>query len=156
MQWLVFLTLLGYCSFSALCQAPTAPTCRDGWSLLQNVCYFHSGSKHVHAYEILHECYSMHPAAFPVSIHHVEVQHFLRLLANGSTTWIGLVRDQWSGRWHWYDDSAVDYVNWESGKPTDDFNCVYVDPSDYGQWVSYPCDSALLPFFCQLPLEPVF
>ncbi|XP_074840934.1 macrophage mannose receptor 1-like [Carettochelys insculpta] len=64
--------------------------------------------------------------------------------------WIGMYKNV-DGEWKWIDNSAVDFVNWKKGEPTDGYQeqCVDMDASD-GGWRSYHC-SAGKRFICKMP-----
>jgi len=131
--------------------------CPDDWSYFQGTCYYHSGESTVPWMKVPSECYNLHPAAQPVSIHDNETNHFLTftLALQYTNGWLGLLRDQkHPDDEYWLDGSAVNYTNWYYGNPNHAENCASLcstpSSSAIGQWFSKACSRTEHSYFCQV------
>ncbi|KHJ76686.1 lectin C-type domain protein [Oesophagostomum dentatum] len=79
-------------------------------------------------------------------------------------TWIGLMKSNTNNLWNWMDGSALDYLNWASGKPenlTGIENCaqMYSDSldknpakdADFRRWNNVQCSSSMRAYVCKQP-----
>jgi len=143
---------------ATVCQTEPAPACPDDWTPYQDKCIWFSGNVTVSGYSVASACYSLDPPAQPASIHSEDETAVLTqlILESGTTKpfpWTGLTLEAENGNWTWLDGSAVDFLNWEDGRPRG-HECGGMDARSRwsGRWWDEPCYLADRPYLCQLKL----
>ncbi|XP_042291255.1 lactose-binding lectin l-2-like [Thunnus maccoyii] len=126
--------------------------CPMFWYSFNDRCYKYVSTRMTWADAELH-CVS--ESANLVSIHSLEEQKFVKSLIKNfdhaeGFTWIGLSDTQKEGRWMWSDGSAVNFVFWNSGEPSNgggNEDCVHNNFGTGLKWNDVPC-SKTFPSVC--------
>ncbi|XP_072020400.1 macrophage mannose receptor 1-like [Amphiura filiformis] len=161
-----------YDNTAPITRLPTASPvggCPTGWYKLLNKCYRiygYDGDDRKNWRDARDVCQSIAGGNL-ATIHNQAQQSSLSAMIKGvpdSDVWIGLSDIGSQGKFHWSDETDLDYTNWANGQPDGsvlfpqpgNVDCVEMinDGDRPGGWNDVECESTMNAFLCQIPLDP--
>ncbi|XP_072021061.1 macrophage mannose receptor 1-like [Amphiura filiformis] len=142
--------------------------CPDDWYKVDDKCIAIQGTQGNGAknFDDARTACQTFPGGELVSVHSQGFQSLFTSLIKqspGVNVWIGLFDRGSFGKFHWTDESPLDYTNWAAGQPDgiatrpQDIDCVEVtnDPQHPGKWDDVDC-ALQRAYLCQRPLDPMY